>query len=401
MEKRKMKVERISDTLHVITFSNGCVLTLVGTAHVSAGSVDLVKDTIEKTNPDRICIELDATRLRSKEDKKNWESMDIGKVLKEGKGFFLLANTALASFQKRMGGETGVKPGEEILSAARIASEKNIPLTLADREIQTTFRRAWAKSGLWNKVKLLATLVSAAFSNESLSEEELEALKKEDSLESMMNEMAKELPTVKEVLIDERDRYIATKIYQAEGCNKVAIIGAGHTKGIINTLEKLEKGEIESDVSKLDEIPKGKSWGKLFSFLIPALIILIVVVSVLLSGWEQGLRAFLMWIAACSSMTLLASLVSLAHPLNMLLCAITAPFFTLNPVLGVGMLGGWLEAKFRKPRVRDFENMSGEAMTIKGWYKNKILHALLVFLATSIGSMLGTFIVFPVLLSII
>ena len=139
----------------------------------------------------------------------------------------------------------------------------------------------------------------------------------------------------------------------------------------------------------------------MFSFLIPALIILIVVVSVLLSGWEQGLRAFLMWIAACSSMTLLASLVSLAHPLNMLLCAITAPFFTLNPVLGVGMLGGWLEAKFRKPRVRDFENMSGEAMTIKGWYKNKILHALLVFLATSIGSMLGTFIVFPVLLSII
>ena len=173
-----MKVERISDTLHVITFSNGCVLTLVGTAHVSAGSVDLVKDTIEKTNPDRICIELDATRLKSKEDKNNWESMDIGKVLKEGKGFFLLANTALASFQKRMGSETGVKPGEEILSAARIASEKNIPLTLADREIQTTFRRAWAKSGLWNKVKLLATLVSAAFSNESLSEEELEALKK-------------------------------------------------------------------------------------------------------------------------------------------------------------------------------------------------------------------------------
>ncbi len=394
-----MQVEKISDTLHKITFSDGTKLTLIGTAHISSESVDLVGSTIEQEKPDRICIELDATRLKSKEDKKGWEGMDIRKVLKEGKGFFLLANTALASFQKRMGNETGVKPGEEILLAAAKAKENNIPLSLCDREIQTTFRRAWAKSSLWNKMKLLATLISAAFSDEKLSEADLEKLKKEDSLEAMMNEMAEELPTVKEVLIDERDRYIATKIFQAEGKNKVAVIGAGHTKGIISTLEKLEEGKIKNDVKELDVIPKGTPWGKILSFLVPALIILLLVIAIATTGWESGLRSFLWWMVACSSSTLIFSIIALAHPLNALLCAVTAPFFSLNPVLGVGMLGGVLEATFRKPRVADFEKMSDDALTLRGWYRNKILHALLVFLLSSLGSALGTFVAFPMLIS--
>lgn len=393
-----MTVEAISDTIHRLKL-DGQEIVLVGTAHVSQNSVEEVRNIIETENPDRICIELDSSRLKTKTDKADWENMDIRKVFKEGRGFFLLANTALASFQKRMGAQTGINPGEEILSAASIAKEKDIPLSLCDRDIQTTFKRAWAKSSLWNKCKLLATLISAAFSNEKISESELEELKKQDTLQAMMNEMAKELPMVKEVLIDERDQYLGRSIFEAEGTKKVAIIGAGHTNGVISTIEKLSENKSTPELESLTQIPKGAPVGKILSYVIPLLIVTLLVYGFATSGWSQGLRLFLLWIAVNCGCTFIATLFSLAHPLNILACTVTAPFFALNPALGVGMLGGILEVTLRKPKVHDFESINDDASKFTNWYRNRILHALLVLLLSSVGSMFGTLVAFPVLLS--
>ena len=394
-----MQTERISDTYHRITFADGSTVFLIGTAHISSTSVDEVRAIIEEEQPDRICIELDASRLSSKDRKKAWEDMDMVKVFKEGKGFLLLANTALASFQRKMGAQTGVSPGTELMSAAEIAKEKDIPLSLCDREIQVTLRRAWAKSSFWNKCKLLASLISAAFSDEEISAEDLEELKKQESMEAMLNEVAKELPSVKEVLIDERDTYLATNIYNAPGMRKVAVIGAGHTNGVLSNLQKLEKGEATPSTKDLAVIPKPGKAGKALPYLVPALIVALLVWGVAVNGWDQGLRTFLYWVAVNMSCTLLMTLISGAHPLNILACSVTAPFFALNPVLGVGMLGGVLEATLRKPKVKDFESLNDSAGSLKGWYKNRILHCLLVFFLSSVGSMLGTFVAFPMLIA--
>ena len=393
-----MHIEKISDTYHKITFSNGSEVFLVGTAHVSKNSVEEVASIIENENPDRVCIELDASRMTSKTSN-SWENTDIRKVFKEGKGFLLLANTALASFQRKLGAQTGANPGDEILGAAKLAEEKGIPVSLCDREIQTTFRRAWAKSSLWNKCKLLATLISAAFSDEEISPEELEDLKNQETLEGMLKEVAKELPSVKEVLIDERDTFLATKIYNAPGMKKVAVIGAGHTKGILASFEKLESGAPLKSIEELEDIPKKKGIGKVAGYIIPLLIVLLLVIGIAANGWDQGLRTFLYWVAVNASGTFLMTLIAAAHPLNIIACSVTAPFFALNPVLGVGMLGGILEATFRKPKVKDFEHLNDDAMHLKGWYSNRILHCLLVFFLSSVGSMLGTFVAFPLLIA--
>ncbi len=392
-----MQIEKISDTYHRVTFADGRKLFLIGTAHVSSSSVDEVRSVIEAEDPDRVCIELDAGRMASK--KTSWENQDIRKVFKEKKGFLLLVNTALASFQKRLGAQTGTAPGEELLGAAKLAEEKGIPLSLCDRDIQVTFRRAWAKSGLWNKCKLLGTLISAAFSDEKISEEELEDLKKQETLESMLSEMAKELPSIKEVLIDERDSYLASRIYAAPGSKKVAVIGAGHTGGVLTTLAKLDNGESVKSPEELETIPASGNIGKALGYLIPGLIIALIIYGIFANGWDQGIRTFLYWAAVNASCTLIASVASLAHPLNILACSLSAPFFALNPVLGVGMLGGILEATFRKPKVKDFQNLSDDAARFTSWYKNRILHALLVFFFSSLGSVIGTFVAFPLLIS--
>ncbi len=394
-----MEIEKVSDTYHKITFTNGKKIFLIGTAHVSKSSVEEVENIIEEEKPDRICIELDESRLKNKSEQKAWESMDIKKVLKEGKGFLLLANTALASFQKRMGAKTGIDPGAEILGAARIAKEKNIPVSLCDREIQVTFKRAWAKSSLWNKSKLLATLISAAFSKEEVTEEELAKLKNEETLEAMLNEVAKELPSVKEVLIDERDRFLATKIFTAPGERKVAVIGAGHTQGIIRTLGLLENGEISTNTDDINSVPpKGKA-GKILSWIIPLAIILLIVLGIVLNGWDQGLKTFGLWAIANSTGTFIFTLIGGGTFVNSVLSAITAPFFALNPVLGVGMFAGVLQATMKKPQVKDFEMLSDDATKLKGWYKNRLLRCLLVFLTSSIGSILGSLVAFPILIA--
>ena len=395
-----MNVEKVSDTINKIFLDNGDEIILVGTAHVSQNSVDEVRQVIEEENPDRICLELDKGRYDSKTKESSYANMDLVKVFKEGKTFLLLANTALASFQKKMGTQTGSAPGEEILGAGKIATEKGIPFSLCDREIQVTLKRAWSKSNLWNKAKLIGTLLSSAFDKEEFKPEELEELKKSDTLQEMMNELAKELPGAKEALIDERDRYLATNIMEAPGHKKVAVIGAGHANGIIKTIEKLEKGELSKDLSDISQAPKPSKAGKIAGWAVPIAIIAIVVIVGFMQGFDQGLKYFIIWACTNSLTTVLFSILSYAHPLNWLVSAIAAPIAVLNPAIGVGIITGIAEAKLRKPKVKDFETISDDISTFKGWFKNRVLHAFTVFFATSIGSILGTFVLFPIMLKI-
>ena len=306
---------------------------------------------------------------------------------------------ALSSYQKRLGDQIGVSPGNEIMSAAELANEKGIPLSFVDREIQVTFKRAWRLSGGWNKIKLISSLLSAVFFDEEISSEEIEKLKETDILQSMLDEIAKELPTIKRVLIDERDEYLASKIYEAKGENIVAVVGAGHVPGLIAHLEKLDKKEVSSNVEEISYVPPASKIGKIFPWLILLAILTIIGFGFARAGWSQGLKMFLYWFALNSSLTGIAALLTLAHPVTIIVSMLAAPITALNPTIGVGMVAGILEVTMRKPRVKDFENVSTDIASFKGWFKNRIIHALMIFMTTSIFAATGTFIAFPLLIS--
>lgn len=395
-----MNVEKVSDTINKIFLDNGDEIVLVGTAHVSQNSVDEVKQVIEEENPDHICLELDKGRYESKTKENSYTNMDLSKVFKEGKTFLVLANTALASFQKKMGMQTGTAPGEEIIGASVIAKEKGIPYSFCDREIQVTLKRAWAKSNLWNKAKLISTLLASAFDKEELKPEELENLKKSDTLQEMMNDLAKELPGAKTALIDERDRYLATNILEAPGHKKVAVIGAGHANGIIKTMQALEKGDLSKDLSDISQAPRPSKVGKVLQWAVPIAIIAIAVIAGLTQGFSQGLKYFVVWALSNAVATGVFAILCNAHPINWLVAAVTAPIAVLSPVLGVGIITGIIEAKLRKPKVKDFENISDDISTFKGWFKNRVLHAFTVLFATSLGSILGTIVLTPIMLKV-
>mgnify|MGYP003320927269 CR=1 FL=1 len=203
----------MSDTQIKLKFGDREII-LVGTAHVSAESINEVTQTIEAEKPDAVAIELDEKRYANLMDPESWRKMDIIKVLKNKQGFLMMANIVLASYQKKMGLETGVKPGDEMLAAIHKAEEMGIPKYMVDREISVTLRRAWSENSLWGKCKLLAALIATAFDNEEVDASKIEELKNKSEMDSMMNSLAEEMPVIKEVLIDERNQYLAKKLSQ-------------------------------------------------------------------------------------------------------------------------------------------------------------------------------------------
>ncbi|MCL2068021.1 MAG: TraB/GumN family protein [Treponema sp.] len=382
---------------------------IIGTAHVSQESVEEVKNILSVEKPDMVCVELDQGRYNSITQKEQWESLNLSKVFREGKGFLLVANLVLTSFQRRLGKELGVKPGDEMKVAIETAGELGIPYSLCDREVQTTLRRAWAGCGLWSKCKLLASLLASAFTTEKLNAEEIENLKNRNELESLMAELADYLPGVKETLIDERDRYLAAKIWcsiepdapaaaetvSPEKLKKriIAVVGAGHMLGIKAHLEKLASGEETPDVSNLETIPVRSLPAKAaIHLIIPLILVGLLAAGFFRSGAGLSATMFMHWVFWKGSLSALGAIIALAHPLALLVSFVCAPFTAFIPFIGVGVFAGLVQATVYKPRVIDAQNISDDITSLKRVYKNRITRALLVFFLSGLGNSIASFV---------
>ncbi|MEE1266981.1 MAG: TraB/GumN family protein [Treponema sp.] len=380
----------MSQTQKVLELNNRKI-TLIGTAHVSAESISEVENVISDVKPDCVAIELDEKRYESITNPDKYRELDIIKVLKRKEGFLLLANIVMASFQKRMGKNAGVKPGEEMVAAINKAKELNIPTALVDRPIQITFRRAWKKTSAYGKTQLLSALLASGFSKDEISSEEIENLKQSSEMDSMMKELSEVMPAVKQVLIDERDQYLASHIWKAEGNNIVAVLGAGHLPGVEAHLKKIAENQASTDTSEIASIPESGIFSKIMMWLIPALIVAVIAFGFYIGGKDAGSKMALNWILWNGILAGLGALIAGGNPLTILVSFVGAPITSLCPFIGVGIVAGIVQAAICKPQVKDLETLSDDAGSIKGFYKNKILRVLLVFLLSSVGSSIGTF----------
>lgn len=370
------------NNVHRIEYE-GKELILVGTAHVSKKSAEQVREIIETEKPDTVCVELDQGRYHSVVNKKKWENMDIIKIVKSKQAPFLLVNLALSSYQKRMANQFDINPGAEMIEGINAAKDIGAHLVLADRDIKTTFLRIWRGMKFWGKMKLLTIIIASIFSKEEISEEELEKMKSEDMLTATLSELSDSFPQLKEPLVDERDQYLANKIKTAPGEKIVAVLGAAHVPGIKTELYK------EQDLARISTVPAGsKSW-KIVAWTIPVIIIALIVSTFFLnppSGWSQ----IISWVIWNGSMSALGALCALAHPLSIITAFAVAPISSLNPLLAAGWFAGLVEALVRKPNVKDFESLSDDVMSFKGFWKNKVTKVLLVVILANIGSTVGT-----------
>jgi pheromone shutdown-related protein TraB len=383
-----------TNNIHSLFFEEKEIL-LVGTAHVSKESAQLVGDVIEKEKPDTVCVELCEARYQSIRQKEKWLDTDIIKVIKEKKSFLLLSNLLLASFQKRIADKFDVVPGAEMIKAIDAGEAIGARIHLADRSIRITLAKTWRAMGLWSKFKLLFHLLLSLGEIGEITEEDIERMQQQDVLETLLADVGKSLPVLKDILIDERDQYLTHKIRTAPGDKIVAVVGAGHVPGI----KKYWDAEI--DVDRLDQIPPKGKFSGLLKWIIPLGILILIVWGFYRGGTHVGTGMITWWIMANGILAGLGAAIALAHPLTILSSILAAPLTSLNPMIAAGWVSGLVEAFSRKPKVRDFENLPNDILSIKGFWKNKITRILLVVVFTNLGSSIGTLVAIPLMVKVL
>ena len=359
---------------------------MIGTAHVSKHSADLVEKTIRERTPDTVALELCDSRYETLSNPERWKETDIYTVIKSGRAYVLMAQFALATFQKKIADEFGIRPGEEMHRAMQVSHETNTNISLVDREVRTTLKRAWAGAGFWTLIKVMFSMLGSMFEKQEITPEEIEKLKTSGELALAIDEFSGALPGVKTALIDERDRYLAAKIQASPGDTVVAVVGAAHVPGI----KKVFGTDI--DIDKLDEIPPPRKIFKIIGWGVPILILALVVTGFIVSGRETSEQMILAWVLANGIAAALGTIVALAHPLTILAAFVAAPITSLNPTIAAGWVCGLTEAYLRKPRVIDLERVAEDLTTARGIWSNRVIKVLLVIVLANLGSSIGTFI---------
>jgi pheromone shutdown-related protein TraB len=389
-----MQSENNLDPVHRLTCGAKEII-LVGTAHVSQQSVDLVQRIIDEEKPDTVCVELCQSRYQNLHQQANWQNMDIVRVIKEKKVFLLLSNLILAAFQKRIAAKLEIRPGQEMIQAIASAEAIGAQVHLADRDVRVTLSRTWRQMSWWSRIKMIIQLVISFGDVDEIEAEEVERLKQQDVLETVLNEVGRSMPAIRKTLIDERDQYLAAKIRTAPGNKIVAVVGAGHVPGIQRNWEQ------PVDLDELETLPKKRRGAGLLKWGVPLLIVALLGYGFYVGGAKTGTDMLLMWVVVNGVLAGIGALLALAHPLTIASSIVAAPLTSLNPMIAVGWVSGLVETFSRKPKVRDFEQLQVDMLTFRGFRRNKVTRILLVVAFTNLGSMLGTLVALPIMMRVL
>lgn len=199
------------------------MIVLLGTGHVF-DLEEAVQAEIRARGPEVVALELDPDRYRA---------LQSGDRKPQGPLFY----RALARFQEGIAERYGVQPGDEMLAAARAAREVGAPVALVDRNAQRTFTRLWSEMGWWEKTRFLGSSLGSLLIPGGKMEEQLEELQEDAA--AYLAVLGEKYPTVKRVLLDERNHHMADRIDDLARRNDlvVAVLGDGHVAGVRELLE--------------------------------------------------------------------------------------------------------------------------------------------------------------------
>ena len=360
-------------------------LRLLGTAHVSSKSVELVRNQIEEWGPDLVAVELCPSRMAALTKPDSLDSEDLLKIIKEGKSAMILLQSALAAQQRRMGVSSGEKPGAELLAAVNAAEDSGVPVEMIDRDVVVTLRRAWRKMGIIEKWRILNALLWEEDDGEVSIDK---MLGDSDLLSSMMEEAREIAPGAGEVLIDERDSFLAGRIQQIRGEGKVlAVIGAGHLSGVVHNLGEPAM-ETTSRLAELSKEPPKSIWPRLLMAAIP-IFLFGAVAWMVVNGEMVALKQTAQtWLLLNAILAGVGVLIARGHPLSILVGAIASPITSLNPTLAAGWFAGYTQLKVASPTGKDAQDFL-VLDEVSLFWKNRVGRVLMVTALGNLGSMVG------------
>jgi len=384
----------------------GTRVAVLGTAHVSKASTDKVQQLLESDAYDTVAVELCESRYKTMESPENFLDMDLGQVVRQRKLFRVVAILILSGYQQRVAERLGVEPGAEMKTAIRLAKARDLSVALIDREIGITFKRVYRSMSFWRKVLLFNTLVASLFYTEDISAKEVEHIKQGRTFEAIFDQLPMSIRNIKTVLLDERDSYMAAKIKQHIAAHKpkslLAIVGAAHLPGIVRELKQSsdaleatskpnETRSPQETIEKYDRVPPRKQYTRFIPWLIVAAIL-----AGFAYGFAQetqvGLDLVVDWILINGGLAAIGALLAAAHPLTIVSVFFAAPLTSINPTIGAGVVAAAVELFLKKPKVSDFATLKKDTAKLSGWRRNRVAKIAMIFVLSSIGSAIGTYI---------
>ncbi len=368
-------------------------ITLLGTAHVSRTSAEQVARELDSKAYQAVAIELCPSRFDALNNPDALADLDLMQVVRQGKASMVMANLAMAAYQQRLGDQLGIEPGAEMRMAVEQAKVHDLPVVLIDREIGTTLKRTAHGLSWWRRTALFSGLVGSLLSKEEVSEEDIEHLKEGDVLETTFAEFAHDRQDLYQPLIAERDQYMAAKLREAAEAHPgrpiLAVVGAGHLKGIAAQFDDPQPAA--AVIAKLDTIPPKSRWPRFIPWVIAGLILFGFYLGFSRNP-DLGWQLVRDWVLINGGLSALGALIATAHPLTVVTAFLAAPLTSLNPTIGAGMVTAAAELWLRKPRVSDFGRLREDTKALRGWWRNRVSRTLLVFLFSTIGSAIGTYV---------
>jgi len=362
-------------------------LRLLGTAHISTKSVEAVKQQIAEYEPEVVAVELCKSRYDSLVSDRRLDKEGLLKVIKEGKAPLVLLQSLLAAEQRKLGLDEGQQPGAELLEAVNIAEDLGIEVALIDRDIQTTLRRAWRKMRLREKFKIIFSMLGDDEDDTEVDLDEL--LEQRDILSDLMNELKEFSPGAGEVLIDERDEYLAQKLLKIDSNKKIlAVVGAGHLTGIEN---HLQNKSAKHSLSELSVVPERSLLAKSIPWLIPLLVFGLLGFFLFRGNSVDIVDLFTVWTLANAILAAIGCIIARGHILSVLTAALASPITSLNPTLAAGWFAGYVQLKVAEPTAEDLQEFL-KLESYSSFWTNKAGRVLLVTALTNLGSMLGAWV---------
>ena len=369
--------------------------TLLGTAHVSRTSAEEVADQVRSGDFDAVAVELCPSRHAALTDPDSLGRMNLFQVIRQGKAGMVAASLALGAFQQRVAQSSGITPGAEMKAAVEGALKAGLPVWLIDRDLGVTLKRVYGNVRWWERLNLVSGLVASLFSRQQVSPEDIERLKEGDLLEATFAEFAESSESLYEPLIRERDRYMALRLREENDPKParrvLVVVGAGHLKGLAECLQSNPGSAPAGLREELERTPERSRWPRFIAWAVVALIF-----AGFAWGFSRnthlGLELVLDWVLINGSLSALGALLAAAHPLTVITAFVAAPLTSLNPTIGAGFVTAAAELALRKPTVAHFASLRDDVTRLSGWWRNRVSRTLMVFLFSTIGSAVGTYV---------
>ncbi len=370
----------------------GTRLDILGTAHVSSISHQTVMELVGSRTYDSVAVELCAQRVRMIFDEEKYSETDIWQLIKKKQMAAFATGLLFSAFQRRVAEQIGVEPGSELKAAVRLSREQSITPLLVDRDIGITFKRLHRSLSFWTRLSIPSLVFFSLFSRQKVSAEEIEALKKGDVVASLFEQLELGHKEIYQVLIKERDCYMATKLVEYIRAHKpsrmLLVVGAGHVPGLLREIPVVGT-EPQTTLHDLEVIPQSARWLKYIPW---------VIVAVILAGFavgfsrdvELGFSLVRDWVLINGGLAALGALLAGGHPLTVVTAFVAAPLTSINPTIGAGMVTAAAEIYLRKPRVSDFKSLRESTNSLFGWRKNRVARTVLIFFLSTFGSIVGT-----------